>query len=435
MTFRFLHTSDWHLGQLFQNYSRHYEHQQFLTWLLQQIEHIQPHALLIAGDIFDVINPSAQAQKQLYQFLADAHALAPHMQTLMIAGNHDSGYRIEQVQPLLEKYNAKTVGVVQWHHDKSLNTDHLILPIYNETAQIIAWCVALPFLRNAEITGVNQHTDSSQNAIQYIHQQLIDDAKQRLQPHQALILMSHAHLQGAQSSDSERPIVIGNEDALSIQLYDPVIDYVALGHLHKPQKVTQPHIRYSGSPIPLSFSELHYKHQVLLVEIDTTQPQQPALQQDLKLDEPNTTLRLKHTPLVIPRAVQLLRITGSLAHVFEQLKALPDAEIELIDARHFLEIEYFSDSPPPTNLRQLIEDAIPSKRYRLVRISRQYSSQSDTTQQRSKLDLTPPTPQQLFDQLWQKMQFADDTAVKQDFLTLLHEAEQQQQNASQATEQ
>lgn len=91
----------------FYNHSRHYEHQQFLSWLLTQIQEKQPHALLIAGDIFDVINPGSQAQKQLYQFLADAHRIAPHMQTLMIAGNHDSGYRIEQVEPLLEKYNAK----------------------------------------------------------------------------------------------------------------------------------------------------------------------------------------------------------------------------------------------------------------------------------------------------------------------------------------
>lgn len=112
MTVRFLHTSDWHLGQFFYNHSRQYEHEQFLAWLLAQIKEKQPHALLIAGDIFDVINPASAAQKQLYQFLANAHQLAPHMQTLMIAGNHDSGYRIEQVEPLLEKYHAKTVGVI-----------------------------------------------------------------------------------------------------------------------------------------------------------------------------------------------------------------------------------------------------------------------------------------------------------------------------------
>ena len=144
MTVRFfiLQTGIW--GS-FYHHSRHYEHEQFLAWLLEQIKVKQPHALLIAGDIFDVINPSSQAQKQLYQFLADAHNLAPHMQTLMIAGNHDSGYRIEQVEPLLEKYNAKAVGVIRWNQDKTLNLDRLILPIYDQVQQIVAWCIALPF--------------------------------------------------------------------------------------------------------------------------------------------------------------------------------------------------------------------------------------------------------------------------------------------------
>lgn len=436
MTFRFLHTSDWHLGQLFHNHTRQHEHQQFLNWLLQQIAQIQPHALLIAGDIFDVINPSAQAQKQLYQFLADAHALAPHMQTLMIAGNHDSGYRIEQVEPLLQKFNAKTVGVVHWQADKSLNTERLILPIYNQSQQVIAWCVALPFLRNAEITGMNEHTDTSQNAVEYLHQQLIAAAKARLQPHQALILMSHAHLQGAQSSESERPIIIGNEEAFSTQLYDDAIDYVALGHLHKPQKVAREHIRYSGSPIPLSFSELHYKHQVVLVEIDLTQARQPDLQgesqPDLALENPKPSTRVSYTPLIVPRVVELIRMTGHLTELFEQLKALPKGEIDALDARHFIEIEYFSDTPPPLNLRQLLDAALPPNRYRLLRISRKHLAAQGNNCTGSKMDLTPPTPAQLFDQIWQKMQFADDPQVKQDFLTLLHEAEQQQQNESKA---
>lgn len=278
MTVRFLHTSDWHLGQFFYNHSRQYEHEQFLAWLLEQIKEKQPHALLIAGDIFDVINPASAAQKQLYQFLADAHDIAPHMQTLMIAGNHDSGYRIEQVEPLLEKYNAKTVGVIHKNADSQVDLDRLLVPIYDENQQTIAWCLTLPFLRPAEITGFNDQTTNSQNAIAYLHQQLIAEAKNRKTADQALILMSHAHMQGGETSDSERPIIIGNEEALSTALFDEVIDYVALGHLHKPQKVGQDNIRYSGSPIPLSFSEINYKHQVVEVSIDPTKNDESRFQ-------------------------------------------------------------------------------------------------------------------------------------------------------------
>jgi exonuclease SbcD len=406
---RFFHTSDWHLGQFFYNHSRQFEHQQFLAWLLDQIKQKQPHALLIAGDIFDVINPSSQAQKQLYQFLADAHDIAPHMQTLMIAGNHDSGYRIEQVEPLLEKYNAKTVGVIRWNDDRTLDLERLILPIYDEQKQIVAWCIALPFLRSAEITGFNEHTTQSQSAIAYLHQQLIAEAKRRKTDDQALILMSHAHMQGGETSDSERPIIIGNEEALSTTLFDDVIDYVALGHLHKPQKVQHPHIRYSGSPIPLSFSEVNYKHQVVEVTID------PAKDEN----------KFEFEAITIPRSIQLHKIKGELTEVMQCLKNLPNDVIENLDNREYVDIEYHTATPPQPNLRQQFEDALPKDRYRLVRISRQYLSNENNAEMKQSISLEPPTPEKLFQQIWQKKGYSLDDEVSKDFLSLVAEAQKQ----------
>lgn len=408
MTVRFFHTSDWHLGQFFYNHSRQYEHEQFLAWLLEQIQARQPDALLIAGDIFDVINPASSAQKQLYQFLADAHSLAPQMQTLMIAGNHDSGYRIEQVEPLLEKYHAKTVGVIHKDADGQLDLERLLVPIYDADQNIAAWCLTLPFLRPAEITGINEHTASSQSAIAYLHQQLIAEAKKRKTAGQALILMSHAHMQGAETSDSERPIIIGNEEALSTALFDEVIDYVALGHLHKPQKVGQLHIRYSGSPIPLSFSEINYKHQVVEVTIDPAQ---------------NAESRLQLQALAIPRSVQLHKIKGALEDVFIQLKALPSGEIGHIDQREYVDIEYHTDVPPPPNLRQQLEDALPPRRYRLVRITRQYLASENNGAAADAVHLEPPTPEKLFQQIWEKQGYAADADVLSDFMSLVHDAQ------------
>lgn len=409
MTVRFLHTSDWHLGQFFYQHARQYEHEQFLSWLLEQIQKKQPHALLIAGDIFDVINPSAQAQKQLYQFLADAHDLAPHMQTLMIAGNHDSGYRIEQVEPLLEKYQAKAVGVIGRGQNQSLDLSRLLIPIHDAEKQVLAWCLALPFLRPAEITGLHEQCQNNQAAIAYVHQQLIALAKAQKQPDQALILMSHAHMQGAETSDSERPIVIGNEEALSTALFDDVIDYVALGHLHKPQKVQYSHIRYSGSPIPLSFSEIHYKHQVLEISIDPTR---------------NDEKRLQIEALLIPRSVELIKVKGELQQVMASLQALPSDMIEELELRPYVDIEYHSLTPPPPNLRQLFEQAMPVDCYRLVRISRHYLADQNDPKQSQAIDLAPPTPEKLFKQLWDKQGYSEDAEVLADFMTLVHEAEQ-----------
>ncbi|MDM1762696.1 MULTISPECIES: exonuclease SbcCD subunit D [unclassified Acinetobacter] len=417
MTVRFFHTSDWHLGQFFYNHSRQYEHEQFLAWLLEQIKEKKPHALLIAGDIFDVINPASAAQKQLYQFLADAHDLAPYMQTLMIAGNHDSGYRIEQVEPLLEKYNAQTVGVIHKNSEGLIDLDRLLIPIYDEHKTIVAWCLALPFLRPAEITGFNEQTTNSQNAIAYLHQQIIAEAIKRNTPDQALILMSHAHMQGGETSDSERPIIIGNEEALSTALFDDVIDYVALGHLHKPQKVGQENIRYSGSPIPLSFSEINYKHQLVEVTIDPK-----------KTDES----RFKFEPIFIPRSVQLHKIKGELNDVFAKLKALPSGEIDNIDHREYVDIEYHTAVPPQPNLRQQFEDALPKDRYRLVRISRQYLASKKSNSEQSQISLEPPTPKKLFEQIWQKQGYATDDAVLKDFLSLVQEAEKSLENEHEA---
>lgn len=406
MAVHFFHTSDWHLGQFFYHHSRQYEHQQFLTWLIQQVQEKQPNALLIAGDIFDVINPASSAQKQLYQFLADAHQAAPHMQTLMIAGNHDSGYRIEQVEPLLEKYNAKAVGLVHWKEDQTLDIDRLLTPIFDIERNIVAWCLTLPFLRPAEITGFNEQTQDSQSAIEYLHQQLIAEAKARKTPEQALILMSHAHLLGAQESDSERPIIIGNQEALSTQIFGEGIDYVALGHLHKPQQIQHANIRYSGAPIPLSFSETQYRHQVVDVHLD------PVASPDQQF---------QFSPMIIPRSVNLHRLTGELEHVFQKVKQLPRDEIEDIEQRDYVDIEYFSLIPPPLDLRQQLEQALPPNRYRLVRIVRKMLQQEGDQQLESKVDLEPPTPEKLFQQLWKHMGYLPDAEVERDFLLLLDE--------------
>lgn len=142
--------------------------------------------------------------------------------------------------------------------------------------------------------------------------------------------MSHAHMQGGETSDSERPIIIGNEEALSTALFDDSIDYVALGHLHKPQKVQHAHIRYSGSPIPLSFSEINYKHQIVEVNID------PALEDES---------RFQFQAVAIPRSIQLHKIRGELNEVIQKLKALPEGEIENIDQREYVDIEYHTLTP------------------------------------------------------------------------------------------
>lgn len=403
----FFHTSDWHLGQFFYNHSRHYEHECFLNWLLDQLEQHQPDALLIAGDIFDVVNPSTAALKQLNRFIAQAQQRVAHLQILMIAGNHDSGHRLEQVEPLLSKYNTHVIGLIEWQDDQSLNIDKLLKPIYNVQGHICAWCIALPYLRPAEITGNGQDYQQTAQATEALYEQLIHEARQRKTPEQSLLLMTHAHMQGGSSSDSERPIVVGNAEALSTDLFHADIQYVALGHLHRPQRIEHEHIRYSGSPIPLSFSEINYKHQVLKVIL---QPQQQA-----QID-----------PLYVPRRVPLFKIKGTLTEVLEKTRTLDSSHLLPFDQQAFVDIEYYTDTPPPPDFRQQIEQALPAGNYRLVRLSRMprpVNPQADTSAHEQAVAVAPPTPAELFEQLWHKLGFVDDPQVIKDFQQLSLQAE------------
>src|SRR5690606_38005451 len=127
------------------------------------------------------------------------------------------------------------------------------------SGKVAAWCLTLPFLRPAEVTGLVLGDDYMAGIAQ-VHERLITAAEAVRQPGQALVAMSHAHMAGgAVSEESERNIVIGNAEALPASLFPESVAYVALGHLHKPQHVAgQERIRYSGSPLPLSFAEVNH---------------------------------------------------------------------------------------------------------------------------------------------------------------------------------
>ncbi len=399
---RFFHTSDWHLGQSLYGQSREYEHAAFLAWLLDQITAHQPDALLIAGDIFDTVNPPMSAQEQLYRFLADAHTRLPSLQIIMIAGNHDSGGRIELPAPLLKALRTHVIGRVRWL-DGALDTSQLLVPMTDSKDEVQAWCLALPFLRPAEVTAGGQGM-STMAAVEGVYAQLISAAKAQSQG-QSLVLMSHAHMVGgAISEESERSIVIGTAEALSTDLFPSDVDYVALGHLHRPQAVGgESRIRYSGSPIPLSFSEENYKHQVLHVELEVGQ--QPKIE-----------------ALLIPRAVEMNRVSGSLSEVLLKLDAL-DQTIRPIEEQPFLEVRVYADNAPfPPNLRQQIEDALPEKAVRLVRLRKDQRivSSSDTSHSTTS-PLKEQTPQSLYADVWLDKYGEADESIFADFAALVDE--------------
>lgn len=402
---RLIHTSDWHLGQTLHGHDRDYEHAQFLAWLLDQLTVHQPDALLIAGDIFDTVNPPLKAQERLYDFIVRAHEQLPQLDIVMIAGNHDSGGRIELPGPLMRRLNAHAIGRISWLADHQLDHGRLLVPLHDAEGEVAGWCLALPFLRPAEVTG-GEAGEDYMAGIRHVHQHLFAAADAQRQPGQALIAMSHAHMAGgAVSEDSERNIVIGNAEALPASLFPEPIAYIALGHLHKPQKVAgQERIRYSGSPLPLSFGEINYPHQVLLVGF-----------------EGDRLASVEALP--VPRAVEMIRIgRAPLAEVISQLEALPPVGL-FAENLPWLEVRVQLDEPLP-DLRQRIETAITGKACRLIRIASEYAGKRGEAESEVLLGLDQITPQELFARAWET-QFGnppDDQALE-DFASLLQGVE------------
>jgi DNA repair protein SbcD/Mre11 len=355
---RLIHTSDWHLGQTLHNYERTYEHQCFLDWLLDAIVAEQADALLIAGDVFDTANPSASAQKQLYRFLQQARSRAPQLDIVIIAGNHDSPGRLEAPGPLLEAHGTSVIGHIVRNADGDIDLERLVVPLHDRAGAVQAWCLAIPFLRPGDLPRPNAPDENAPQADPYLagitllYQQTYALAAARRQEGQAIVAMGHCHMvDGTASLESERRIVIGGTEALPAAMFDPAIAYAALGHLHLAQRVgQQEHLRYCGSPLPLSFSEVAYRHQVLRIDLAGATP---------------ATV----TPLMVPRAVDLLRVPPKPAPLDEVLAALDALELPDLPshAQPFLEVRVLLDAPEP-GLRGRIEAAIAGKPVRLAKI-------------------------------------------------------------------
>ena len=407
---RLFHTSDWHLGQNLHGQERDFEHAAFLSWLLNSLSERKPDVLLIAGDIFDTVNPPVTAQERLYDFIVNAHERLPLLTIVMIAGNHDSGSRIELPAPLMRRLRTHALGRVLWLDDGVLDAERLLLPLPAADGSIGGWCLALPFLRPAEVTG-GVLGDDYLRGIGQVHEALIAAAQRKRQPGQVLIAISHAHMAGGSvSEDSERSLIIGNAEALPASLFSADITYVALGHLHKPQRVNgEERIRYCGSPIPLSFSEIGYQHQIL--EINCLDGQLVSVETRL-----------------IPRAVNLQRFgPAPLAELLEQLKDLPDIDLLAdIDRQPWLEVRVRLDEPQP-DLRNQIENALQNKAVRLVRISTEYAGKSGEdggNDDAGLIELDQLSPQELFSRAWQDHYgTAVDEQTLTDFATLLQEVQ------------
>ena len=273
-----LHTSDWHLGRRLYGRLRYDEFSAFLSWLQDTISAQQVDVLIVAGDIFDTMTPSNRAQALYYEFLGKvSKSCCQHV--VIVAGNHDSPTFLDAPSNVLKFLNVHVVGTAC----DDLNDEVMVLDDADGTPHCII--AAVPYLRDRDVRG-SQAGESAQskdaNVIAGIcahYDDVADIAKAKqaelVKAHKRqipIIATGHLFAAGGSTTDDDgvRELYVGSLGKVSADMFDDCFDYVALGHLHVPQRVGgRETIRYSGSPIAMGFGEARQQKQVLLVQFGT----------------------------------------------------------------------------------------------------------------------------------------------------------------------
>lgn len=332
---RIIHTSDWHLGQHFFTKSRAAEHQAFLAWLLEQVKIHQVDAILVCGDIFDTASPPSYARELYNRFVVELQHV--QCQLIILAGNHDSVATLNESRDLFQCLNTSVIASAT-----PQQPENQLLLLKQHNGKPGAILCAVPYLRPRDMTG-SRAGETEQSKKQQLHQAIkqhyatlyarAQEIKQQLDDTLPIIMTGHLTTLGASTSESVRDIYIGSLEAFPAQDFPPA-DYIALGHIHRAQTLKKtPHIRYSGSPIPLSFDELEQEKSVFLITLNGNHP--PEVE-----------------ALSIPRFQRMRLIRGNIDHVKRQLAQFSSSES---DKNTWLDIEIESQSHLSDLQRQITQ--------------------------------------------------------------------------------
>ncbi|WP_300674246.1 exonuclease SbcCD subunit D C-terminal domain-containing protein [Desulfoluna sp.] len=305
-----IHTSDWHLGQRFFDRDRFDEHEAFLGFLLKTIKARAVDLLIVAGDLFDTANPPREAERMYYHFLTELSALGT-CSAVIVGGNHDSAPHLDAPATVLQALRVQVVGALPDDAEKAL----FHIPCLRDESDPGVWVAAVPYLRDRDVrkavAGESfDDLEARTRAGVVAAYEKVADALKAKKPEAPVIATGHLTALGGSVSDSERTIHIGNLGSISGGQFPECFDYVALGHLHRAQKVAKDeNIRYSGSPIPLSFSEATGEKEIRLIETGHG--------------------TLTQETLAVPAFRRLIRLKGEAQALKEKLTALEVAETDM----------------------------------------------------------------------------------------------------------
>ncbi|MDD3930514.1 MAG: exonuclease SbcCD subunit D C-terminal domain-containing protein [Sphaerochaeta sp.] len=272
---KILHTSDWHIGRTLYGRKRYEEFDAFLTWLAETIQQNAIDALLVAGDVFDTSAPSNRAQELYYRFLCRV-AASPCRHIVVVAGNHDSPSFLNAPKELLKALDVHVVG----SSTASPEDEVLVLRNDQDTPELIV--CAVPYLRDRDIRVAEAGEsveDKERKLIEGIRTHyaavaaLAEQKREELGADIPIVGTGHLFTAGGQTVDGDgvRELYVGSLAHVTAGIFPACFNYLALGHLHVPQKVNGSEtIRYSGSPLPMGFGEAKQQKSVCQVEFHST---------------------------------------------------------------------------------------------------------------------------------------------------------------------
>ena len=258
-----LHTSDWHLGQNFYGYDRSEEHHDFLVQIRDIVAQELPDAMVVSGDIFHNYTPSIEAQRLYTDSLIEIHNAAPKMEIFVTAGNHDSASRLEVNNELWRLANVHIVGSLRHNEEGKIDFSQHLFKVGDK-----GYVVALPYIFNQQYPTDPEGVDNRR----YFFEQLNVFMEKNNVDGLPTVLMAHMAVRGSELKGQKikgLTDIVGGIDFMPTEYFGKAFDYVALGHIHHPQTIhgTTKRVRYSGSPIAVSFDE-DYEHSVTMVDVE-----------------------------------------------------------------------------------------------------------------------------------------------------------------------
>lgn len=260
-----LHTADWHLGHVLYENQRTEEQLSFLAQIARIAAERKPDVFILAGDVYDTDNPSVDTVKMFNDAMLALRDAAPSMTIVVTAGNHDSYRRLEANNALWHRLGVHVVGVIARTENGLADLDKHIIPVRADDGSTKAFVLAVPhaFPQNFPLVDASDCERRLRPA--RFFEALCKRAQEINEYGLPVFLTAHLAVGGSDFAGHDE--FVGFQENFSQDIFGDYPDYIALGHIHKPQTFANGKIRYAGTPVAVSFDE-KYPHSVSLVTID-----------------------------------------------------------------------------------------------------------------------------------------------------------------------